>query len=256
MQLSAEELIKFNLIKEGTLSVTISEGGEVSLGNQPPPQDCEAQPIKEVMLAIYIQVVEKGAAHLEYDGYNFLIYKRPMIPIIFNDIEFVDWNRKGTPIIKVDGEQLSGYMAISKKLYGTNRRDIAKILKPYLIREFNPENLTFVEYRKVRGNTYPVFTYGDSKKLIKGAKGLRALFPQLTDEYIKQLEPKEMQRPKERHQELIEKFNICKFGDKYEVKDQYFGSQRKVMAFIKSQGESLSRETAKRLFESLNHLQN
>lgn len=175
-----------------------------------------------------------------------------LITLTFQELIFLGFNGHNTPIFQIDGVECSGYTAISNKMFGYYRKEIKVIVRPYLIREFNPDDLKFVEWRKVKGNSYPVYKYGESNKLIKGTKGLKKEFPQLTSEYIKTLEPNDMKKPLQRHEELIKKFDINKVGDKYEILGEiYLDSQRKVIAYIKEAGESISRETAKKMFESL-----
>jgi hypothetical protein len=207
-------------------------------------------------------LLKEPTAYFTLQQGTIFLYKPHTVVLTFQDIKFINLNQKGTPILEIDGERISGYGAISHKLFGYYRRDIAKIISPYLTPD--PAQLQIVGTRTYKGNTYPVFTYGDSKQQIKGFSNLKKLFPNLTQLQLNQLKQQTPTQP-QRHTQLIAKYNITKVANSYELtvptnspiqpvnpQTIYLTSQKKVIDFLKSHGESVSRETAQKLFKEIN----
>ena len=202
-----------------------------------------------------------GTTYVDYYKGQWRVQTPVRVTIIPYEIKYLGLNGHQTPIVEIGGEQYSGYAAISNRVFGYYRKEIKDIIKPYLYTEFDRDQLHFVEYKTYRGRKYPVFTYGESKKLIKGAKGLKALFPQLTDEFIKTLAPETPGVVKERHEEIIEQWGIrllpmdANGKQFYEVGDRLFEYKTEVVGFLRGEGTKIGQTTAKKMFEELERRQ-
>ena len=248
-------LLKLKVHREGCQEVKIV-GEEIYVENSEVPPNCKWTNPEDLMSSIIVQCNEKGKAYLMYRWGKLLIAQQKTIPIIVvENIKYLGNNRNHTPILKIGGVTCSGYIAISKELFGYTHPEIKEIVKPYLVRDFDPKQLKFIEFAKYRGRPYPVFNYG--KKVIKGLSQLSKYFPQLTKEELKELVPEDLDKPKPRHIELIDKYDLHAYGKgtgkiTYESgEDKLFDNKKQLVDFLKSKGETVSRGTYQNLFTEL-----
>lgn len=160
-------------------------------------------------------------------------------------------------VFLIDGEKVVGMRKAIDDLTIDDPKKSERLLRSAMIdRPFVRSKLKLVKFSKYNNTIYPVFTYGDSKKLIKGKKGLEGEFPSLTQAQINKIvNGSRKQIPKTgRHIELIDKYGIeYKKGllvTTKKVKGRYPNPTR-LYNQLKNLGEPLSRETLNKIIKEL-----
>lgn len=257
MQLDPINYIKFSVIKHQFVSLTVKDSGIFTVVKKNPPSDFRKHKLTNFASDIIQLSAELGTLYLSYEDGIFYNYESSSsVSIINHKIHFVKFNNRGTPILNINGEEVSGLKQISISIFGYSHRNIREIIQPYIDNQMDITKILLKGNKTFRGKTYPVFSYCGRE--IKGVSNLRKEFPQLTEQDIRKLR-KPSAAPLKRHEQLIKSFDIELNGNMYSVADpvskveQMFTSKKGLMEYIKThpQGGSLSREVAKQLFESL-----
>lgn len=212
-----------------------------------------------------------GECYLHYYKGNFYIYSSEGPEIFLGDIKYTGQNHYGGPIFLINGKKCNSYKAISLAIFGEIRHNsqVKAFIEPFIIKpkpvipgsEVNLDDFQLVKINRHLNKFYPLISYCGVE--YNGVSKLKEAIPVLKRN--KELLEKvlthigwDTQRGATRHDELIKKFDLEKVGGSYVLtnpkdpnEDVTLTSQRQVVAYIKSHGESISRDTAKRIFESL-----
>lgn len=180
------------------------------------------------------------------------MYTNPKVFIDFgNPLEF---NRfyEGKPEFTYKGETYLGYRNLSYAIYGKYDPLIESKVLPYLENDFDIHKIKFKEWRTFKGNKYPVYVFG--KEIIKGKKGLRERFP-LQDEEVFEVLIKIIPKEKERHEELIHRYNIRVEDDQIKATRNYNHYELRNMSHLQETlrdwNETVSHSTKKKLSDEL-----
>lgn len=269
--LTTVERLIVNLVKSECLKVHIKEDKliweEVELSSD--LTHSQAIPAYDLIT----HIAQKEAAYLRFNNGRIYSHTRPVITLILADIELLEMGPGGTPIVLIDGDEVRGYAKISEILFGYHKKDIAQILKPYIEVPDVPENELVIEnFRLIRvsRNYYkkPIPIIGYQGMTFKGVKPLATKYPGLDIpavlEHIGyQSSAPRVKEPKKdkpiRAQQLIDTWRIDYAGFSFftvhptnpEEGNKDFPSQAKLIAYLKSQGEHIGRDTSRKMFKLL-----
>ena len=171
--------------------------------------------------------------------------------ILVGDIKFIRVYQ-GKPEFSYNGKTYSGYHQMSYAIYGYYDPEIKFKLSFYIWNDFDIKKIKFKEWRNHLGNNYPVYSYG--QEIIKGMKGLRNRFP-LQDKKVFEDLIEKVPKEKERHEELIHRYNIRVEDDQIKATRNGVPYKLRNMSHLqetlRSWNETVSHSTKKKLSEVL-----
>lgn len=258
--LPTEELIRFEAIKHNQVRLTI-ENGKIIIQPCEKPRGRILKNTANIFVDAIPLIIQQGEAIISGEDNWIQIYSRMSVAIWFNKegIEFkkmTNW-KKPEPIFVMNTETYIGYNAITKALFGNNHNHILGV--PTMLSDLLPEidlgKLKWIKTIPANGRIKEHKVYEYEGKVYKGRTALRRAFPNLTDKELKEFNIEKAEPARERHEELIEKYEISKAGDWYTFPDCNMDTKAAVLRYLKENGESCSRETAKKMFEVLNYIE-
>lgn len=206
------------------------------------------------------KIIQLAAVHEKV----FLVYKDETFYIVKtleknlnNVIEYLgkeqgSFNKKLETFL-IDGDKVVGMKnAIERLTIDDPKKSERHLISAMMDRPFDKKQLKLIKMATYNNTTYPVFTYGDSRKQIKGRKGLLGEFPSLTQKELNIIINKAKKEvPKTgRHIELIEKYGIKYRKGMFITTKKHkarFPNPTRLMTCLQELGESISRETLNKI---------
>lgn len=195
-----------------------------------------------------------------YDNEAFYIVKKLEKPenyvIEYLGKEKGSFNKKLEAFL-IDGEKVVGMRnAVERLTIDDPKKSERQLRSAMMERPFDRKKLKLIKMAKYNNTTYPVFTYGDSKKHIKGRKGLIGEFPSLTQKQLNLIinKAKRSSPTEGRHLELIAKYGI-EYKEGFFVftkkPKKLFANKTKVFNYLESLGEPVSWYTIEKLVKEV-----
>lgn len=261
-QLNFKEIILFEAIKHGCVSVRLNSKKELIIEHETAPDYLVPRRIAHINGQEALKRLVEARLWYLWENNRLYILEAPKVPILPFELRAERIDKGGVLILSVDGEEYAGFKEIAKAIYGSYRKDMLKEIGPYIRKNFDLQEVVLVRIGRKKKRKVPVYRwrgydfYGieavEKKLFWLGEKDL---------EKLKRLEVENRVSLAERRaDQLIRLFDITREGNSYcltdpsdqkkELKMRY---KKEVLGYIRQHemGGSVSKETSRQIFETV-----
>ena len=263
LNLTTEEMLLLQVMKEGCINIKLSKQGELIIDPGSPPDYLVTRKIKRINVQEALKRLLEARIWYLWENNQLYILEPPKVKIMPLSISAERLDPKGNLVVSVEGVEHTGYKEIAKAIFGGYHKDMLPELSPYLRDGFDLDEVVLQKMRTIKGNLVPVYRWRGYD--LTGMSNVKKKLFWLTEEDITKLSglitDHKQSLTEKRSDQLVRLFDLTKEDDgKYWItnpEDQReeltFTSKKKVLEYIRGHklGGSVSRDTAKQMFEKV-----
>ena len=261
IQLSTAERLLYEVIRSGCISVKMTKSGDLSVEHDTPPDYLVPRKIKHIDVQKALKRLVDGRVWYFWDNSQLYLLEPPKVQIMPLRLVPERIEKEGL-VVSVEGIEYTGYKAIAKAVFGGYHKDMLQELAPYLRSNFDLEEVVFVKMRRIKSREYAVYRWRGYD--LSGITNVKKKLFWLSDDDIEKLQRLQVENKQslteKRSDQLIRLFDLSKEDSGYvmtnpenQKEELVFTSKKKVLEYIRGHklGGSVSRETAKQIFETI-----
>lgn len=262
-QLPVEELIRLEAMRHSQVRLTI-EGDKLIITPCEKPRGYILKNTSNIFIEAIPLILQQGEAIVSGENNWIQIYSRVSVAIWFDKSgisykKMTNWKRP-EPIFVMGATTYKGYKEITEALFGKNHQHIRGVetMLSDLLPVVDFTKLRWVKTIPANGRIKEHKVYEYEGKNYKGKTALKKAFPNLTDKQLKEFDIEKAEPSRERHEELIKKYEITLlYQDNkplYSVsglEKDYYRTKAELLKALRNNKETVARETAKKMHDTL-----
>lgn len=262
IQLSTDEMMLYQVMRHGCISVKMSRSGELVIEPEEPPEYMTRKPIRKINVQEALKRLLEARLWYCWENNQLFLLELPKVHILPLEIRAEKFNKRGTLIVSVDGEEVTGYTEIAKRVYGGYQKYLLTKLTEPLRSTFDINEIVFVKTKKVKGKEVAVYRWRGYD--FTGFEMLKKKMFWLSEEDLKKLKKlaaeNKMSIGEHRADQLIRLFDLSYEDGKYVMTDPSdqrheveFKYKKQVLEYIRQHeaGGTVSREVSRQMFETI-----
>ena len=261
-QLTMDEHILFEVIQAGCVSVRINRKKELVIEPGTAPEYLVPRRILKINVQEALNRLAETRLWYSWENSRLYILEPPKVRILPFELRAERFEKNGSLVITVDGEEAIGYTEIAQVLFGGYTKDLIPDLKKPLRENFDLQEIVFVKMKKVRNRKVAVYRWRGYD--LVGITALQKKMFWLSEDDLERLKrlatENKISLGEHRADQLVRLFDLSYEDGEYVMTDPSdqrleikFKYKKQVLEYIRHHeaGGTVSREVSKQMFETV-----